>query len=236
MKKLYLMAVVVLGFAGLVKAGEIEGLKGISFTNLNFEKMAEIKVAPAASAVPAAFIKKNINKKDAKNELAGQDLVYKLRRIKNDLWRLKSDTTWLDNDMDKLEREARRIASSGKENPFFQSDLRSMAYDITKYMNDAGRIYTDLYNFRNLAVKSEELNRLAGDMEWDARDLYNDAQFDLERAARNLEYAVRSAKPELIGYSAQWTASDITRNIRNYSWKLRDIYFDVQDLKRKTQP
>jgi hypothetical protein len=236
MKKIYLMALVVFSFTAVIKAGEIEGLKGLSFANLDFEKMAEIEVAPALAVVPTKLIKENVNSKKINKDLVGQDLVYKLGRIKNDLWRLKSDTTWLDNDIDKLEREARNIASSGNSAPFFESDLRRMSYDITGYMNDARRIYTDIHNFLNIAVKSEDLNRVARDMEWDARDLYNDAQFDLERAARNLEYAVRSAKPEIIGYNSQWKASEITRNVRDYSWKLRDIYFGVQDLKRKTQP
>ena len=229
MKKIYLMAVIVFGFSGLVKAGEIEGLKGISFANLDFEKMAEIEVVPA-KATPVSIIKKDVK------ELVGQDLVYKLTRIKNELWRLKSDTTWLDNDIDKLEREARSIASSGNSSPFFESDLRRMSYDINGHMNDARRIYTDIQNFLNIAIKSADLNRVSRDMEWDARDLYNDAQFRLESAARNLEWAVRSAKPEVIGYNAQWTASDITRNVRDYSWKLRDIYYGVQNLTRKTQP
>ncbi len=236
MKKVYLMAAIVFGFTGLVKAGDMEILKGISFANLNFEKMAEMEVSPVKAAAPAKIIKEDTDIKAIDTELVGQDLIYKFTRVQNDLRRLKNDTTWLDNDINRLERDARRIASSDKPDSFFEHSLRGLSTSISRYSNDARRIYTDVRNLLNIAVKSDKLNRIARDMEWASRDLYNDAQFKLESAARNLEWAVRSAKPEIIGYNAQWTASDITRNVRDYSWKLRDIHYGVQDLTRKTRP
>ncbi|MEA3306188.1 MAG: hypothetical protein U9Q34_00195, partial [Elusimicrobiota bacterium] len=81
MKKIYLMAVIVFGFTAVVKAGEIEGLKGISFANLDFEKMAEMEITPVKSAVPANFIKKNSDIKNTDSQLVGQDLVYKFKRV-----------------------------------------------------------------------------------------------------------------------------------------------------------
>ncbi len=231
MKKIYLMAIIVFGFTAVVKAGDMEGLKGIDFANLDFEKMAETEVAPVKAAVPAKLVKDKTNK-----ELVGQDLVYKFKRVQSVLRRLRNDTTWLDSDIDRLEREARRIASSGKPDPFFDNGLRGLSTSINRYANDARRVYEDIRNLLDIAVKSDDLNKVAGDMEWDARDLHNDAQFKLENAARNLEWAVRSVKPELIGHNAQWMAFDITRNVRDYSWKVRDIYYGVLDLERKTQP
>ncbi|MCK5358820.1 MAG: hypothetical protein KAJ48_10525 [Elusimicrobiales bacterium] len=231
MKKVYLMAIIVFGFTTVIKAGGMEGLKGIDFANLDFEKMAEMEVAPVKAAVPANIVKDKTNK-----ELVGQDLVDKFTRVRNSLRRLSSNTTWLDNDIDRLERDARRIAGSGKPDPFFDNSLRGLSTSINRYANDARRVYEDIRNLLDIAVKSDDLNKVVRDMQWDARDLHNDAQFKLENAARNLEWAVRSVKPELIGHNAQWMAFDITRNVRDYSWKVRDIYYGVLDLERKTQP
>jgi len=58
MKKIYLIAVIVFGFTAVVKAGDMEGLKGISFTNLNFEEMGKIEVVPVKVAAPAKLYQK----------------------------------------------------------------------------------------------------------------------------------------------------------------------------------
>ncbi|MDP2865871.1 MAG: hypothetical protein Q8O90_06485, partial [Elusimicrobiota bacterium] len=41
-----------------------------------------------------------------------QDLVYKFNQVKNDIWRLESDTAWLRSDIDRLESAARRITQA----------------------------------------------------------------------------------------------------------------------------
>ena len=79
------------------------------------------------------------------------------------------------------------------------------------------------------------LNRLA-EIERNARTLLNRAQFDIENTAQRLEWAVRGAKPELIGYNAQWTVMDISRYSREFTWRLRDLSFDAQSLVSATRP
>lgn len=165
-----------------------------------------------------------------------QDLLYKFNQAKNDLWRLESDTTWLRSDIDRLESTARRIAQTSSADAFFQSDLQRMSFDVSRYNNDAGRLRDQVKGLLQLAQKDAELNRVARDLEMDARTLLNRAQFDIENSAQRLEWAVRGAKPELIGYNAQWQAMDISRYSREFTWKVRDLSFDAQTLVSKTQP
>ena len=165
-----------------------------------------------------------------------QDLVYKFNQAKNDLWRLESDTTWLRSDIDRLESTARRIAQTSSADAFFQSDLQRMSFDVSRYNNDAGRLRDQVKGLLQLAQKDAELNRIARDLEMDARTLLNRAQFDMENSAQRLEWAVRGAKPELIGYNAQWQAMDISRYTREFTWKVRDMSYDAQALVNKTRP
>jgi len=165
-----------------------------------------------------------------------QDLVYKFNQAKNDLWRLESDTTWLRSDIDRLESTARRRAQTSSADAFFQSDLQRMSFDVSRYNNDAGRLRDQVKGLLQLAQKDAELNRIARDLEMDARTLLNRAQFDMENSAQRLEWAVRGAKPELIGYNAQWQAMDISRYTREFTWKVRDMSYDAQALVNKTRP
>ncbi|MGD9641633.1 MAG: hypothetical protein AB7V08_02725 [Elusimicrobiales bacterium] len=164
-----------------------------------------------------------------------QDLVYKFNQVKNDIWRLETDTTWLRNDINKLESDARRI-EQGVANPFFSSDLRRMSMDMSRRLSDLQRLAADVKNLLSLAVKDAELNRIARDIEWDARDLENRFQFDIVNAAQSLEWTVRRLDPKLVGYDAQWTASDLSRVCRDLQWKTRDLSWDARDLAAKTQP
>lgn len=164
-----------------------------------------------------------------------QDLVNKFNQLKNDIWRLESDTTWLRNDIDRLEAEASSI-EQGSHNSFFSNDLRSMARDMSDWSNRAQRLSMDVKQLLPLAVKDKKLNDLARDIQWDARDLYNRFQFDIQNAAQQLEWTVRRIDTSLVGYDAQWQASDISRQARDLQWKTRDVQWDVQELVRKTQP
>ncbi|MEW5905391.1 MAG: hypothetical protein AB1734_01270 [Elusimicrobiota bacterium] len=164
-----------------------------------------------------------------------QDLVYKFNQLKNDLWRLESDTTWLRGDIDRLETEARRI-QQGSHNAFFANDLRSKARDLGRWSNDMQRLAFDLKRLLPLAVKDKKLNDLARDIEWDVRDLDNRFQFDVQNAAQRLEWTVRAINSSVIGYDAQWQASDISRHVRDIGRHARDMRWDAQDLVRKTQP
>jgi CubicO group peptidase (beta-lactamase class C family) len=152
------------------------------------------------------------------------------------LWKLDSDTTWLRSDIDRLETTARRIAQTNSADPFFQNDLQRMSWDMTRYNDTAQRVRSGIKELLTLARKDAGLNAIARDMDWDARSLLNRAQFDIENAAQRLEWAVRGAKPEIIGYNAQWVAMDISRYGRDFTWKVRDISYDTQSLLSKTQP
>ena len=233
MKKIYLIAVIVFGFTATCKAGEMEGLKGIGFGSFNLtNKMAEMEVFPVKAAIVfPESVKENADIKDV-----GQDLVYKFTKGGSALRKLGSKTTWLKNDINRLESDAKRISSSGKPDPFFERSLREMSTATNGYANDAKKLYADIRKLLSIAVKADELNKITISMEWDARDLYRESQFQLDSAARNLEWAVRPINPELIGHDAQWIALDIASNVRNYSWKVKDIRSGVRDLERKTRP
>jgi len=200
------------------------------FSKLAAMKASDIGVKTEAAVVPlpAAPVKEITQ--------VPQDLVYKFNQVKNDIWKLESDTTWLRSDIDRLESTARRIAQTNSADAFFQNDLQRMAMDMNRYNSSAQRLGMDLKNLLNLAQKDQELNRLARDIEMDARSLLNRAQFDIENSTQRLEWAVRGAKPELIGYNAQWQAMDISRYGRDFTWKVRDLSYDAQNLVSKTQP
>jgi hypothetical protein len=164
-----------------------------------------------------------------------QDLSYRFQQFKNDIWRLESDTTWLRSDINRLESDARRVEQGGYAG-LFSSDLRRMSMDMSRRANEAQRLGMEMKNLLNLAQKDAKLNQLASDIEMDARDLDNRFQFEVINAAQNLEWTVRRIDPKLIGYDAQWTASDLSRNCRDIQWKTRDLRWDAQELVRKTQP
>lgn len=200
----------------------------------DFSKLAALKAADfgakteaTAVPLPAAPAKETAE--------VPQDIVYKFTQVKNDLWRLESDTTWLRSDINRLESDARRI-EQGSSNAFFSSDLRRMSMDMSRRANDAQRLAQDVKNLLNLAQKDARLNQLARDIEWNARDLDNRFQFDILNAAQSLEWTVRRVDPKLIGYDSQWAASDLSRYCRDIQWKTRDLRWDAQELVRKTQP
>ena len=221
MKKI-IFAVALVSFAASAFAADFSSLAGLKAADFN------VKAAAVIVPVPVKPVKENPQ--------VPQDLVYKFNQVKNDLWKIESDTTWLRSDIDRLENTARRIAQTNSSDPFFQNDLQRMSWDMSRYNTDVQRIGMDLKSLLRLAQKDQGLNNTARDIEMDARTLLNRAQFDIENSTQRLEWAVRGAKPELIGYNAQWTAMDISRNGRDFTWKVRDISYDAQSLVSKTQP
>jgi len=221
MKKI-IFAVALVSFAASAFAADFSSLAGLKAADFN------VKAAAVIVPVPVKPVKENPQ--------VPQDLVYKFNQVKNDLWKIESDTTWLRSDIDRLENTARRIAQTNSSDPFFQNDLQRMSWDMSRYNTDVQRIGMDLKSLLSLAQKDQGLNNTARDIEMDARTLLNRAQFDIENSTQRLEWAVRGAKPELIGYNAQWTAMDISRNGRDFTWKVRDISYDAQSLVSKTQP
>lgn len=219
MKKLVSLAVLSVFCASFVsaKSQSMEELKGNAFSiNLKTE---------VAVPVPAAPVKDEV----------GQDLVYRFQRLKDDLWRLESDTTWLRNDIDRLEQDARRLAQ-GSSAAFFSSDLRNMSYNMSRYYNDIQRLSQELKNLLTLAKKDEKLNNIARDMDWSVINLDNRFNFDIKNSAQNLEMTVRRLDPKVVGYDAQWTASDISRYARDIAWKTNDMRWDSRNLDNATRP
>ena len=221
MKKI-IFAVTLVSLASSAFAADFSSLAGLKAADFN------VKAAAVIVPVPAKPVKENPQ--------VPQDLVYKFNQVKNDLWKIESDTTWLRSDIDQLENTARRIQQTNSSDPFFQNDLRRMAWDLNRYNTDVQRIGMDLKNLLSLAQKDQGLNKIATDIEWDARTLLNRAQFDIENSTQRLEWAVRGAKPELVGHDAQWQAMDISRYGRDFTWKVRDISYDAQSLVSKTRP
>lgn len=218
MKKISLLTALILATVSLY--AEKKSIESIKNTDIKFEVKSDI-------ALPAVSVKK-----DAK---VGQDVSYKFNQVKDALWRIKSDTTWLRSDIQRLESDAKRIAQ-GQQNYWFQNDLRNMAYKMSQWYNDIQRISYDVKDLLKIAEKDKDLNAIARDIQWYANDIENTFRFDVENAAQNLEYTVRAIDPKIIGYDAQWNASDISRYARDISYKTQDLYWDTRDLLNKTQP
>lgn len=189
-------------------------------------KLPDLASAAEPQPVPAPAVQK---------DEVPQELVYRFQQFKNDLSRIENDTTWLRSDINRLESDARRI-EQGSSNAFFSSDLRRMKSDMDRRVSDLQRLAFEIKDLQNKAVKDDKLNQLARDIEWDARDLDNRFQFDVLNAAQSLEATVRRIDPKLIGYDAQWNASDLSRACRDIQWKTRDLRWDAQELVRRTQP
>ncbi|PIU17724.1 MAG: hypothetical protein COT18_12450 [Elusimicrobia bacterium CG08_land_8_20_14_0_20_59_10] len=210
----------------LVAVSVVSPAYSLAFS-LNKLQVSDFNAKTAVVPAPSAPVK-------AETQVS-QDLVNKFNQIKNDIWRLESDTTWLRNDINRLEAEARSI-EQGSQNAFFSNDLRSMARSMSDWSNRAQRLSMSVKQLLPLAVKDKKLNDLARDIQWDARDLYNRFQFDIQNAAQQLEWTVRRIDTDLVGYDAQWQASDISSQARDLQWKTRDLQWDVQTLVSKTQP
>ena len=217
-----IISVLVLCGSGNILAKSIESIRSIDI-NFTVEKVVVPVVKPVV-------VKNKINK-----EKATQDIKYRFEQIKDEIWRFKTDTTWLRNDIERLEREARNIAN-GQSNSWFSYDLRNMAYKMNQHYNDIRRIEDKIKELISVAEKDKELNKIARDIEWYASDIENNFIFNIENAARNLEYTVRSIDPKIIGYDAQWNAYDIARYARDISGISRNIYWDARDLVNKTTP
>ena len=184
--------------------------------------------APALPAVPAAAAKEDTQ--------VPQDLVYKFQQAARDLAAVRNDLTWVRSDIDDLERRASRMIQMNSSDAFFQFDLRRMSSDMSRRFSDLQRVSMDVRKLLNLAQKSPELNRLSRDMDWAARDILGETWPTLENSAQRLEWTVRSGKPEIVGYDAQWTAMDISRYCRQLSDQARNVSYDTRELVSRTQP
>lgn len=201
-------------------------------SDFSLEKMnaADVGVKAEAASVPApaAAVKAD--------EQVPQDLVYKFRQVSRELDAIRNDLTWVRNDVDDLERRARQMIQLNSSDSFFQFDLRRMSSDMSRRFSDLQRVAMDVRGLLSLAQKSPDLNKIARDMDWAAGDILSDTWPALENSAQRLEWTVRSGKPEIVGYDAQWTATDISRYCRQLSDQARNTSYDTRTLAAKTQP
>ena len=220
-KAIYLFPVFMFAVSA-VRAADLSKLEGV--------RVSDIKVAlPARGAempVPAA---------PGRADQIPQDLLAKFNSAANRLSSLRNDLTWVSNDLDNLERKARQMIQVNSSDPFFQMDLRRMSSDMTRRASDLQRLSADIKDLLNLAQKSSDLNNIARNMDLSARDILSQSWPRIEDSAQRLEWTVRSGKPELVGYDAQWTAMDISRAARDLTYQARNISSDTQSLVNKTQ-
>jgi len=208
----------------------VSAVYAMDFSKIETLRAADLKAAleaACAAPVPAVPVKEEQVPQNLVNEFS--NTAYQLSNVENGL-------TWVRMDLSNLESAARRIIQSNTADTFFQMDLRRMSSNMSRRVNDLQRASMDVRNLLNLAQKSKELNDSARNMERSARNILNEAWPTLENSAQNLEWIIRSGKPELFGYDAQWTAMDISRNIRDFSSQARNTYYDAQNLVNKTQP
>ncbi|MCX5784633.1 MAG: hypothetical protein NTX59_02995 [Elusimicrobia bacterium] len=200
------------------------------FLKLENMRAADFKLGPVAAVVvpvPAAPVKE---------DPVPQDLVNKFNNAANELQMLENDITWVRNDIDNLERTASRIIQTNSQDSFFQFDLRRMSSDMSRRFSDMQRVSYEVKDLLNAAQKAKQLNDIARNMEQAASDILREAWPGIQDAAQRLEWTIRSGKPEIIGYDAQWTAMDISRYSRQFTDQSRYTYSDVQTLVAKTQP
>ncbi len=208
----------------------VSSVYAVDFSEIQTLNAADLKAAPeAAVAAPVPAV-------PVQEEQVPQDVVNRFNNAANQLRTIENDLTWVRMDIDNLERTARRMTQTNSSDAFFSMDLRRMSSDMSRRVSDLQRSAMDVKNLLNLAQKSKQLNDIARNMEWSARDILNEAWPTLENSAQNLEWAVRSGKPEIMGYDAQWTAMDISRYTRDFSYQARNVSYDVRDLVTKTQP
>lgn len=203
------------------------------FEKLENMKAPELKLGAVTAVVvpvPAAPVK------IAKENTIPQDLIYKFNNVASSLQRMENDITWLRSDIDNLERTAQRINQTNTQDSFFQFDLQRMSSDMQRRFTDMQRLSYDVKDLLNVAQKDKQLNDIARNMQWSASDIMREAWPGIQDAAQRLEWTVRAGKPQIIGYNAQWTAMDISRNARQFTDQARYVYYDTQTLVTRTQP
>lgn len=171
-----------------------------------------------------------------KVEKADINLEHEFTRLRNDLRDFSNRTTWLRFDIEDLTSRARRIAYNNAQDSFFVNDLRNMSYELSSYFNDVRRISREAEELSRISKKDENLNRIAKDILNETTSLLNRFQFDVENAARDLEYVVRNINTSLIGYNTYWIAYDISRYAGDITFQLRNVYNIAIRLDRNTRP
>ncbi|MCX5795261.1 MAG: hypothetical protein NTY77_07205 [Elusimicrobia bacterium] len=171
-------------------------------------------------------------------ELAGllPDQAAKFKAAADRLSRLENGIVWVKDDMAQLEERARRIIQMHAADSLFQFDLRRLKDDSDRRLADIRRSAADIKDLLASAGPSQELNAVVRDMERDARSILSTAWPGMEDAAGRLQGTIQTGTPEVIGYDSQWTASDVSRDCRDFSFQARRVLSDAQALVKQTQP
>ncbi len=195
--------------------------------NLETIKAADLGVKTEAAEVPAPA---------APARDAAQDQLARYQQVVNELNAVRNDLTWVRSDLDNMEIRVRRAIQLNGPDLFIQSDIRRMSMDMSRRFDNMQRAAMDVRGLLASAVKSAELNKAARDMDWAASDILRDVWPTLENSAQRLESAIRSGRPEIVGYDSQWAAMDISRFSRQLSDQARNASFDTRTLVSQTQP
>lgn len=165
-----------------------------------------------------------------KEGLLEQELIYKFTSISNRIKDLKRDSILVKTDIAVSEKIASRIIQTNNYDFIFLNDLQKLSKEISIHLSEAKQISYELKELLSICQKSSQLNDIARVMELNSREMLNIAWLDIENASENLELTIRSGKPELIGYSALWTATDISVNCKDFSNQARNSYYDVRRI------
>ncbi|MBI5744736.1 MAG: hypothetical protein HY952_09320 [Elusimicrobia bacterium] len=165
-----------------------------------------------------------------------QDVVNRFQQAYNELNTIRTNLTWVRSDLDRLESRARQISQINYHDAFFENDLRRMSMDMSNRFFAMQQAARDVQNLLTLAQKDAGLNKQARDIDVMAREILRETWPGIEDAAGRLEWTVRAAKPEVIGYNSQWTAMDISRNARQFADQARWTSDYTRQLIDKTQP
>ncbi len=202
----------------------------------DMSKLESVRAFDIKLALPVTGAEMPIPAVPGKADPVPQDLLAKFNSAANRLSSMRNDLTWISSDLDNLESKARQMIQVNSADPFFQMDLRRMSSDMTRRVSDIQSIAADIKSLLTLAQKSPDLNAIARNMDMSARDILSESWPGIEDSSQRLEWTVRSGKPELVGYDAQWTAMDISRAARDFNYQARNIASDTQSLANKTQP
>ena len=191
---------------------------------------ADLSVKSEAAAVPAPAAPVKVI------EMAAQDQLPRFQQAVSELNAVRNDFTWAGSDMDNLESRARQMIQTNSTDSFFQMDLMRMKSDMSRRFDNLQRTAADVRGLLNLGQRSADLNKAARDMDWAANDILRDTWPALENSAQRLEWTIRSGKPEIVGFNAQWDAMDISRFARQMSDQARNASADARNLVSQTQP
>lgn len=166
----------------------------------------------------------------------GNMLVSRFNAVNYEMSRFRNDVTMLKSEISQRTWEIARIIASNQPDYLFDIHLRTTLRNIRERAIEVRRLESDVQNLVYIAQKSLELNSIARNMAYTARDLERIIQYDILSPVQNLKRKVYSAAPSLVGQQTQLTASDMEREATELSGKVRNISLRTNELIYRTQP